>query len=377
MSVIKNLIESEGLAKAALMFCDIIQNNKDFNPSNFSLKQCWEAFVGPLGSTLQAGMRRQQGFIDVKPIKEADVKTTAFSNILGVLIAKEIIKRYKMVSSVGALLTKVYKTNLQDERFPGFNAHENVQTVQENEPYPEMGFDSKYVGTGVQLKKGMIINVTEEAVFRDQTNLVLEQAAAIGNRAREQREKTILSGVTGATEIYFPLNVSTALYDAAPQLVASNALADWTDIEKALVSGFGAMTDEKSELIEVDAPGAILLVPLALKMTAKRIVNATEIVKGDFDSDTSKTFSNNPIAGEGIIVVSSARLPTYTGNATTWYYGFPKKQFRWKELWPLQVFRDNKPAEAQFTRDVVARFKVRYWGGIFATDNKYFLKCTA
>ncbi|HQR08373.1 MAG TPA: hypothetical protein PLN21_16205 [Gemmatales bacterium] len=52
---------------------------------------------------------------------------------------------------------------------------------------------------------------------------------------------------------------------------------------------------------------------------------------------------------------------------------FPR-QFIWKEIWPVQVFRQAAQEGDGFDRDVVAWFKVRYYGGINALDHRYVLK---
>jgi hypothetical protein len=74
-------------------------------------------------------------------------------------------------------------------------------------------------------------------------------------------------------------------------------------------------------------------------------------------------------------------LASVTGSrfddAADWFLGDFKKQFVWQEIWPLQTQRAQQNDEAQFRRDIVARFKVRYYGGISALDHRYVVKSNA
>ena len=107
-------------------------------------------------------------------------------------------------------------------------------------------------------------------------------------------------------------------------------------------------------------------------------MGAKEVVHGDYDSATSvKTKSDNPYSPNEYRVLTSSLVAGITGDATTWFMGDFQEQFFWKEIWPLQVFKAQPNSIMEFERDVVARFKVRYFGGIFAVDQRYVVKNTA
>ena len=195
----------------------------------------------------------------------------------------------------------------------------------------------------------------------------------LGERAGLEREKTILKAVLGVENSYFPSGSASALYGASPYLVTSNALADWTNIEKCENDGFGAMVDEQGESILV-MPTAIL-VPIALKATTKRILTATSLAHIT-SSDTIRTYSAMPIKSD-YEIISSPLVHTLSGSSTSWWMGDFQKQFRWKEVFPIQTFRANNNDQDRFHRDIVEKFKVRYYGCCFAVDNKYVVKNTA
>ena len=372
---LKRLVEEKGPAAVSDKFCDLISQGKlDQNEKRkLGLKNLWESFVGPVSETLP-GAQYGEGFIKMRPVHEADVRQSAFSNITGVLLGSKVIDAYKAVPTIGDRLVDPYPSRLKLETLPGFTAHEGLDEVPEGQEYNETGFTDKYVTLSEPPKKGRLISITEEAIIYDQTAQVLKRASLLGERAALDKEKDILNAVTGTVNRYYPSNVETALYGAAPYLIAANPLTDWTSIEKAEIDGLAAMADEQDEKILV--VGKVLLVPVALKYTAMRITKAVQVIHGDFeDAISAKTVSGNPLE-PGYTILSSPLVHGITSSTTTWFFGDPQKQFVWKEIFPIQTFRapDNHPD--RFRRDIVELFKVRHKGKCFAIDNKHFVKCT-
>lgn len=372
---LKRLVESCGLQVASRRICEVAKKEKwgiteTKDGEIISLREIFEAFCGDMQSFLS----QRGGFIEHRHIQEADVKSSAFSNIIGVLLANEVIAGYEGTPRIGDQLVNIYKTNLQNERYAGFVAHDDVSEINEGESYPEVGMSDKYVTIPDRKKKGAKLLITEESILYDRTGQLQERARMLGERSAEEKEERILSGICGGHQCYFPSGVSTNLYAGTPQLVASNALVDWTDIEKAELDGLKAMVDEKSKKINVI--GTILLVPSALYRTGKRIVNATEVWTNPSGSAIS-TVSANPITPGEFSVATSPHVSTYTGNSTSWFFGNPKKQFRWKEVYPLQVRPMPPNSYVEWDRDILFGYSVRQKGDIFAIDNKYFVKCNA
>lgn len=377
MSMLKNIVEEIGVVPAEMRIRALIEKN-EIKAEDINFRDLWESFVGPCAETFSCAAGHHQGFIDQKPVTEAAVKQSAFSNITGVLISKKVIEGYDLVDGIGDMLTTRYPSNLKDERFPGFIGLEDVETVDEGDQYQESGIGDKYAGTGTPLKKGRILSLTEEAIFFDQTGQLMIRAQKLGEKAALRKEKTILDSVVGAVACYWPGGVETALYGAAPYLVASNALVDWTDIENCELTGFAAMTDDSPESDLIVVVPKILLVPRALFRTAIRIMSATQVIHGDFDDATSiKTHSKSPYRPNEYRVVTSSLIHGIQGNSTSWYMGDPQQQFFWKEIFPLQTFRAAPNSTQEFERDVKARFKVRYYGGVFVADRRYFVRNTA
>ena len=366
----RQIVEANGAMVASRQLCEIATEEK-IKLNDWSLRELHEAFCG---DNVKSFLSQTPGYQYQSSVKEADVQSSAFSNLIGVLLTNEVIAAYDAVPKIGDSLVKVYKSKLKDERMAGFSAQDEPGDVNEDQEYPTDGLSDKYVTLPDPKKKGRVIYVTEEAIFYDQTAQLIERAQGIGAKIAEVREKRIISGVTGGHVCYSPLGVPTALYGGAPQLVAANALVDWTDLEKAELDGLGAMVDEKGAKITVRA--TMILVPRALYRTATRLLNATQ-VSHLTNTSTIDTYSVNPYRPGELVPVMSDFVSTYTSNNTSWFIGDPTKQFRWKEVYPIQTFRLMDNSILEFTKDVKFAYKVRYKGDIFAIDNKYFVKNNA
>lgn len=369
---IKQLMESEG-AKAVQGKISKAFKEKKIKLDDISLKGLWESIIGDSSETMSF-LNKKEGFLNQKEVQEADIRSSALSNIIGVVLANEMIDSYSKLTKVGDSLTKPYNSSQKDERVAGFVAMPDGDEVDEGIDYPEYGTSSKYVTTGDKKKRGGIVHITEETILQDGTGQLVEFVQDIAENLAMRKEKNIVSGVCGAHNCYFPLGVETALYQAAPYLVASNELIDWTDVEKAENEGLDNMTDELGEKIAYISQNPVLLVSSANKFTARRIVNATEITTVT-DTAKTQTKSSNPL--DPVQVISSRYVETYNGNATSWLYGDFKKQFRYKIIWPLQVFQLPTNNLLKFQRDIKFSFKVREWGWIFAKDQKYVVKNNA
>jgi hypothetical protein len=337
-------------------------------PDDVSLRELWEAVNGPLGDTL--GMSRQRGFIHVQEAVDSSV----FPNVTGVLIAKRVIDGYEQPGYIGDQLVANMPSRLRVERVVGFTAIGRPGGVDEGMPYPHTGLAEKFCTTQAA-KEGYMIEVTEEAVFFDQTGQLLMRAQQIGTKIRLEREKVIIDGVQDAnTLVYWPQGAAEALYRTAAGTNATTVnkrtnagygLVDWTDIDEA-TQLFAAMVDEAGDKI-VMVP-TVLLVPPALKMVANRICRATELRTGTASLAEVATWAN-PV---DLTPLSSVLL----SSSTTWYMGDPKRQFVWQDVWPLQVLRADAMQGDQFDRDIVAKFKTRFYGGIGAIDDKFMVQTT-
>lgn len=360
--------------------------------SDFSLRALWEGLVGPCEETLPSYAR--EGRFNYLVMQEA-VESTAFPSATGVLIAQKVIEAYENVPKIGDALTTVMQSKLKSERIVGFTSLEGPTEVPEGMPYQESGFAEKYVTTETA-KKGRILEVTEEAIFFDQTGQILMRAGRLGEMTAEERELTILAGVVdvgsgaaGYKDVYRPSGTAAALYTAGLNYYNTTALAatDWQDIDTILQFVATNIVDDRAvvaDRLPITFNPRVLLTSRQRMASFARILSATTQRAGDITTGAGIQEVGPSIINQiapGLRLLSSPLLD-YLSNVTgsrysqseDWFIGDPQKQFIWQEIWPLQTLRARQDDEAAFRRDVVARFKVRYYGGINAIDNKYFIK---
>jgi len=361
----------------------------------FSIRALWEALVGPVGETLPSYM--SAGRFNFIELQEA-VDSSSFPNAVGVLISNKVIEGYDQPMMIGDQLVTTMTSKLRQERIIGFTSLEGPLEVQEGMPYQESGFGEKFVTTDTA-KKGRILEITEEAIFFDQTGQLLMRASRLGEMTREEREVVILGGVLdvgsgaiGFKDVYRPSGVATTLYSAANTnlVTGNNPLVDWTDIDAALLYHANNAKDDRlvaGERLPIIMNPRVLLTGRGLMGSAARILSATEHRSQPAATDASSVLiTGNPVnnIAPGLKQLSSPLVEYLAGlagsrynDANDWFIGDPQKQFIWQEIWPLQTMRAMQNDEAQFRRDIVARFKVRYFGGIAAIDTKYWLKVNA
>jgi hypothetical protein len=371
----------------------------ELKPEDFSLRQLWEACVGPTHLTLPSYAARQRVYLahldQLSSLhSEADLGTNLFQTVTGAVVARRVLDAYNQTEGlIGDQLVTVERSAVKNERIAGFTALQGPKPVEEGMPYEEASFGDKFVTT-VESKKGRILSITEEAIHFDQTGELLRRAARIGEATRLEREKTIVRGVVdadyvpGSSGVYRPGGVLEPLYPqdgsnynyigagntvSGPPFNTAVALEDWTDIDLVLRYHATQVRDDR----HAPEPGEpivwmpkILLVPKGKELTALRIVTASSltVVTGDA---SHRTEFRNPFGGV-YTVLSSPFLDAVSPD--DWYLGDFRRQFIWKEIWPVQVFRQARESEADFERDVVARFKVRYYGGINALDERWVVK---
>ena len=398
---VKALVEEhgpEGYLKfqAALLEGRELDNGRKIKkrPQDFSLRALWEGLVGPIEETLSYAMQGA-GLVEIPAHLEESVTSSAFPSATGQLIAAKVIEGYEDSPGIGDRLVTIMPSSLRGERIVGFTSLQGPKVVEEGEEYEGSTYGEKYVTTQ-EFKKGRLLEITEEAVFFDQTGEVLRRAGALGEMAAQERERVIIRGVAdvNSTErVYRPTGTAEQLYASGNNNLLSTAtpLNDWTDVQEVMEYHALNVSDDR-EADDALGQQPILWQPLILLTAVKlagvsaRTISATQ-VRGTQGSNEELISGNplNTIVPNGMMALSSPFLDQaaadsdddqYT-DADDWFIGDFKKQFIWKEIWPLQTFRAPAQNPEQFRRDVVAGFKVRYYGGINAIDERYVIQVNA
>lgn len=396
---IKTLIESHGAAGFYHKIVDLL-NEKKLTPDDFSYRELADAcgVLSQLRSLQESSQSIDHALASPGALNHLlqesnpGVSSHLFQVVTGELIGRKVIEGYTDDSGfIGDKLVTVIPSSLRNTRIAGFRALAGPTEVAEGHSYEESTFEEKFV-TSQESKPGRILSINEELIAFDQTGEINRRAMALGYYLRQERERTIVRAVTDADAaagkyVYRPSGAGQALYAAdgsnrnfvgdsnstSPDFNTAIPLVDWTDVEEVL--NYRA-TEVKDDRIDGDqrpivVPAKQMLVPEALRGTARSIVNSTEINVATADGETRFA---NPV--HNMLEVLSSPFVDEQGAAakSDWYLGDFKRQFVWTEIWPVQTFLQRSESSAAFERDVVLRVKARYYGGMSAVDTAFVTK---
>ena len=315
----------------------------------------------------------------------SSVAFTDFSNITGQIIYSMIKEQFDTQPFLHtSMVDSKYTPYMNGEKIPGIGPlGDDGEVIPEGEAYPRAKLSEEYIELPETKKRGFIVDVTKEAVFGDRTGRVLETAASLGRSLGYEKEKRFLDLATGVTNSYkyngnaidtYGNNSGNHNWD---NLIASNALADYTDIEAAILAWDDMTHPITGEPIM--PMGYQVLVPTDLVMTARTIINATEYqtVDNQVNASTGRFTSANPLAGMPFEIVSNAYVSARTGSTTTWFIGDFRKAFIYCYNHPLTVVQAPQNNSAEFERDIVASFKASERGSFGVIEPRYVIKCTA
>lgn len=376
---LKGLYESMG----AVACCEMLKEaliKKELKPEDFSVREIAESFLGHEWVRRLNPSSQHDGLIRAE---EAAVDVTAFANITGQIFYTKVFQGYEQADAgLFDRLCTVVPTTLSGEKIPGVGRIKDEEfIVPDGMPFPETGFGEDYQETPVTTKRGEIISLTKETIFFDRTGLVLKRAGEIGERQATGRLKRLLKVVIGAVNNYKWRGTSYNTYLTSGNWIndaGSNELVDWTNVEKAELLFADMLDPDTGNPIEIPQ-GKELLVPPAKMHTARRIIHATELRQGSQSGDL-QTYSSNTIAGYGEPIVSAlfyallkSELSLSAANAKKyWITGGFKQAFWYMQNWPLAVVQAPPNAEAEFERDIVARWRCSE-RGVAAVGNPRFV----
>lgn len=333
-------------------------------PSDFSIRALAEGLVENGREWVQS-MDPSQGVSVVETTDAVD--STAFANITGQLLINAVMEAYSNPQFVISSLFKTLSTRLNGERIPGIGkVGDKGEVVAEGMPFPHVGVGEDYIDTPATDKRGLIIPVTKEAIFFDRTGLLLERAGEVGESLAINKEKRCIDVFIGATNNHKWRGTAYNTFQSSTPWInlltgSGNDLVDWTDVEAAELL-FADITDPNTGEPVVINPTHLVATP-AKRHTINRILNATE-VRYIGSSAPSETLAANPLGGTYQGVTSpwlQSRLVAAGSSAAqakaTWFLGEPSAAFHYMENWPITVVQAPQNSEAEFTQDIVARFK--------------------
>ena len=340
--------------------------------SDFRLRPLFEALVDDGAELVQSSYNPHSG--GGYRLQEAGVvDTSLFANIQGQYLYNAILRAYEMPELIGDSLVDVQSSVESGERIPGVTEiGDNVEVVAEGQPYPTAAVSESWIQTPETIKRGLLINITKEAVFFDKTNLILSRAANIGRFIAINREKRILDVVLGLTDVYSRNGGAVQATFQAGNTSTSNALTDWASLDKVDTVFSGQVDPDTGEPIVTTAD--VLIVPPSLRNTAMRIANGsmTNQTGGTRETRVAGNSLNQPFR-----IATNQYVRQRTGSATTWFYGNPKAAFVYMQNWPLTVEQEGANSEKAFESDIIARYKASERGAAGVVERLYMAKATA
>lgn len=356
-------------------------DTKQLRPEDFSLRDLAEALVPDGREWVRLLDPRQQ---TPAPLLESEgVDATAFQNVASQLIHTKILQAYTQEAFVVSKLVDTVPTRLDGEKIPGATrVADAIDEVGPGMPFPHLGFGEDYIETPSTTKRGFIVPVTKEAIFFDRTNLVLSRAAEVGEVLGINKEKRLLDLLIGVTNNYNQGGVAYDTYQASSpwiNVLASNELVDWTNVDAAEQLLADILDPATGEPVLLGATN-VLVMP-AYRHAAHRVFNAAEIRYAASGSQPT-TVAANPL---GNYRVHESRLAyrrvIASGEAAAdaqkwWFLGDFRRAFAYMENWPITVTQAPLGSEADFTSDIVLRFKASERGAAAVLNPRYVVKNT-
>lgn len=299
---------------------------------------------------------------------EENLTSSAFPVIAGEMISAVMVDGYESFPKNGKMMVRTVPSKRKVSQIAGWTAIGRIASVNERESFPEINPPQEKWFAINNKKYGAKITLTKEDIFFDQTGELINRARQVGEEAARAEDEIILDGVTGrASDAFNPSGAAATLYSAGNNnLITTNSLgtAGWENTDVKLTQ---QVDDNTGKPIWVFGDRPVMIVPAALKHTAWKLRN------NDRGELGSANLDRNPAQNAFEFIVDP-----YATDATTWYYGSPMRQFRWEEIWPVEVVtRVGADTKDGFDADIVQQFRVSFYGGVGAVDTRYVIKNTA
>lgn len=383
----RNFEAQQRAGKSHEFFAQLWENlsSKQMEPSRFSLKGLFENFV-PGGREIVDSWNPRHGGGGINLLEAGDaVDTRLFGQITGQLVYSTVLNAFQDEAfSLSSIVPNV-PTPFNGERIPGIGRMGDVaEIIEEGAPYPRAGLNEDWIQTPVTQKRGILIDLTREAIFFDRTHLLIERAADIGQWLGYNKEIRLINAFLDENATVHRYNwkgTAYASYQAGPtpwqNLVASNPLVDWTSIDDA-EQILAAIRDPNTNAPTLSLPKHLVVSRQNL-YAAKRIITATEI---EVQSPGFATAGNptatraaNPVGNYRI--VSSQLLQAQMAATSAWYLGDISKMLRYMENFPLQVDQAPVNTSDMWERDIAMSWKAGERGAAVVVEPRVTVKCTA
>lgn len=358
---------------------------------DISFKDIFEAVVPDGHEALQEMKSRRKGGNSLFVESGGHAVTTAdFANIIGQISYADVLNNFDPDANgyIGdKLLTVIPATTGQKELIPGVTLiGDQAERVGENDDYPTAGIGEQFIVLPEIYKYGFIMNITEETLFEDKTGLVLQNFNKVAEAMAINLEKERLNTVLGVTSSYSrnggavqATYGNTHTNGDGDNLIGSNPLNDRSAFNNAKLY-FNNLTDpDTGEPISMGRDYQVV-VPDALEWTLGDILTARGYSTDPTRGSTAVSMqTDNPIfmGGRTYEPLSNLYVNVITGDDTTWFMGNFKKAFVERTIYPTTVEMQDRTSDLAFSRDIIARIKVKRRSVPGVKDWRYVQKHTA
>jgi hypothetical protein len=351
-------------------------------PEDFSIRDLAEGLVSDGHEWVRMMDPRSAGSVRLLEAGEG-VDATAFLNVTSQVIYSKIMDAYAQEAFVVSKLVDTIPTRLDGEKIPGIGSlAAGDAPIHPGMPYPSVGFGEDYIETPSTTKRGYIVPVTKEAIFFDRTHLVLSRASEVGELLGSNKEKRLLDVVIGVTNNYKWKGNALNTYLTSGDWInvkATNELIDWTSVDAAEQLLADILDPNTNEPVLLGA-NTVLVMP-AYRHAAHRVFNALE-VRFNPSSSATTTLAANPLSNYQVVDSRLAyRRIVASGQSAAdakkwWFLGDFKKAFAYMENWPITITQSAAGSEADFSQDIVVRFKASERGAAAVLNPRFVVKNT-
>jgi hypothetical protein len=313
------------------------------------------------------------------------VKTAHFSNLIGQIMYGDTLAEMESPAFIGGNLVTVRRAESQGpEMVPGIAMIGDVaQDIGEGEEYPMVGVSDKFVTQPRKVKDGFIIAITDEVIWENKLSQVVERARDATRSLGITQELDRLSTVLGVTNTYSrnggpqqSTYATTHTEGTFSNLVTSNALTDFTSVNTALQALYAQLDLDNGQPV-VPSPRLQVIFPVALAAKIPFAFGASEVRQTNSSNLSIASGSPLQYLNATFDFVSNQYVSFVSGDSTSWWLGDFKGAFDEREVFPVQMFVEDRNYSAGFSRDLAMRFKVRRKSAVGVRNPQKVVKCTA
>ena len=400
---LRQLYESLGPRQCVGLLSENLQSG-EFKATDFSLRELAEAFCGPEWVRKLHESAYSGRLVHLEEVGGGEaIDVSAFSNITGQILYSKILDGWQQPGFIGDMLFETVDSKLDGEKFPWLgHVKGEGEAIDPGKEYPDTSFGERYINTPSTTKYGMTISITKEAVFFDRTAQMLMRAEEIGERLRMGKEKRMLDVFIGQVNNYSFMGNSYNTYQTTAVSTNLNnwvnaktslPLVDWTSVENAELLFSEILDPDTGNPIMLD-PDTLVVMPAKFH-TARRIVHAEQVetIFPTYAGSGTSTSINSPAPGNvkfttpnplknyevitSNILYQRVKLVDPTNGKDWWFITDSKrKPFVYVRNWDITVVPAPSQNEAEFSRDIVARWKCSERGvaGVWDPRRVAFLK---